>query len=91
MFFVYLDGLLKISQKEGVGALWNGVEASFILSGNPAIHFMVYEGLKRMFVRSKRANGLKLVSINTYFILIGMIKRQNNRKLIICSLVFNII
>lgn len=52
---------MKIAQKEGIGALWNGVEASFILSGNPAIHFMVYEGLKRMFLRSKRARGLKPV------------------------------
>lgn len=47
----------KIVQREGVGALWNGVQASFILSGNPAIHFMVYESLKRVVLKSRGARG----------------------------------
>jgi len=52
-----LDGMQKIVQREGVGALWNGVQASFILSGNPAIHFMVYESLKRVVLKSRGARG----------------------------------
>lgn len=66
-----LDGLQKISQREGVGALWNGVEASFILSGNPAIHFMVYEALKRMFLKSKLAKGQKATLTSFESFLIG--------------------
>lgn len=54
-----LHGLETISKEEGVGALWNGVQTSFILSGNPAIQFMVYEALKRLFFKSKLAKGLK--------------------------------
>jgi len=48
-----LDGLHKIAKEEGLSSLWNGVEASFILSGNPAIHFMVYNALKRFLTRIK--------------------------------------
>ena len=52
----------KIAKEEGVPALWNGVEASFILSGNPAIHFMVYEALKRVVLKARGARGKTAVS-----------------------------
>ncbi|KAJ8933168.1 hypothetical protein NQ314_014175 [Rhamnusium bicolor] len=42
-----LDGLFHIASTEGVGALWNSLGPSLILVSNPAIHFTVYESLKR--------------------------------------------
>ncbi|CAL8273094.1 unnamed protein product [Lota lota] len=42
-----LDAFVQISSKEGVGALWNGTLPSLLLVLNPAIQFMIYEGLKR--------------------------------------------
>ncbi|XP_061761131.1 peroxisomal membrane protein PMP34 [Nerophis ophidion] len=42
-----MDAFLQIIQKEGVGALWNGTFPSLLLVLNPAIQFMIYEGLKR--------------------------------------------
>ncbi|KAM9745175.1 peroxisomal membrane protein PMP34 [Menidia menidia] len=42
-----LDAFVQIVQDEGVGALWNGTFPSLLLVLNPAIQFMIYEGLKR--------------------------------------------
>ena len=36
-------------KEEGVGSLWNGTKPSIVLATNPAIHFMVYEAIKRYF------------------------------------------
>lgn len=66
-----IHGLLTIAKEDGVSALWNGVSTSFILSGNPAIHFMVYETLKRAFL--KRRPSKNLTSIES-FILGGLAK-----------------
>lgn len=66
-----IHGLVTIAKEDGVGALWNGVSTSFILSGNPAIHFMVYETLKRAFL--KRRAGKSLTSIES-FVLGGLAK-----------------
>lgn len=44
-----LDGLVHIANTEGVSALWSGIGPSLILVSNPAIHFTVYEALKRRF------------------------------------------
>ena len=41
-----LDGLIKISQQEGLGSLWSGSLPSLLLVSNPSIQFMVYEQLK---------------------------------------------
>ncbi|XP_016124985.1 peroxisomal membrane protein PMP34-like [Sinocyclocheilus grahami] len=38
-------------QREGVGALWNGTFPSLLLVLNPAVQFMIYEGLKRQLMR----------------------------------------
>lgn len=38
---------MQIIRGEGVGALWNGTFPSLLLVLNPAIQFMIYEGLKR--------------------------------------------
>ncbi|XP_016533863.1 peroxisomal membrane protein PMP34 isoform X2 [Poecilia formosa] len=46
-----LDAFKQIVRKEGVGALWNGTFPSLLLVLNPAIQFMVYEGLKRQLRR----------------------------------------
>lgn len=42
-----LDAFVQIASVEGVGALWNGTLPSLLLVLNPAIQFMIYEGLKR--------------------------------------------
>ncbi|XP_071797877.1 peroxisomal membrane protein PMP34-like [Asterias amurensis] len=41
------DALCRISQDEGLAALWSGTSSSLLLVINPAIHFMCYEALKR--------------------------------------------
>lgn len=41
------DAFTQIIRDEGVGALWNGTLPSLLLVLNPAIQFMIYEGLKR--------------------------------------------
>ncbi|KAM4531661.1 peroxisomal membrane protein PMP34 [Odontesthes bonariensis] len=46
-----LDAFVQIVQDEGVGALWNGTFPSLLLVLNPAIQFMIYEGLKRQLRR----------------------------------------
>lgn len=47
-----IDAILKIAKFEGIAALWNGTNPSLVLASNPAIHFMVYETLKRYFQRT---------------------------------------
>ncbi|XP_064866080.1 peroxisomal membrane protein PMP34-like isoform X3 [Oncorhynchus nerka] len=42
-----MDALVQIIEEEGVGALWNGTFPSLLLVLNPAVQFMIYEGLKR--------------------------------------------
>uniref|UniRef100_A0A672YKR7 Solute carrier family 25 member 17 n=2 Tax=Sphaeramia orbicularis TaxID=375764 RepID=A0A672YKR7_9TELE len=46
-----LDAFVQIIRDEGVGALWNGTFPSLLLVMNPAIQFMIYEGLKRQLRR----------------------------------------
>ncbi|XP_036408465.1 peroxisomal membrane protein PMP34 [Megalops cyprinoides] len=41
------DAFAQIVKEEGVGALWNGTFPSLLLVLNPAVQFMIYEGLKR--------------------------------------------
>nr|XP_046270572.1 peroxisomal membrane protein PMP34 [Scatophagus argus] len=45
------DAFGQIIRNEGVGALWNGTFPSLLLVLNPAIQFMIYEGLKRQLRR----------------------------------------
>lgn len=45
------DAFTQIIRDEGVGALWNGTFPSLLLVLNPAIQFMIYEGLKRQLRR----------------------------------------
>lgn len=45
--FLLPDAFFQIIRDEGVGALWNGTFPSLLLVLNPAIQFMIYEGLKR--------------------------------------------
>jgi len=52
------DGLIKISQEEGVGELWNGTMASLILVSNPTIQFFAYDKLKDYIVRVKSSDKL---------------------------------
>lgn len=47
----FADAFEQIIRKEGVGALWNGTFPSLLLVMNPAIQFMIYEGLKRQLRR----------------------------------------
>ncbi|XP_051994478.1 peroxisomal membrane protein PMP34 isoform X2 [Xyrauchen texanus] len=46
-----MDAFAQIIQQEGVGALWNGTFPSLLLVMNPAVQFMIYEGLKRQLMR----------------------------------------
>ncbi|XP_068560568.1 peroxisomal membrane protein PMP34 [Cebidichthys violaceus] len=46
-----LDAFAQIIRGEGVGALWNGTFPSLLLVMNPAVQFMIYEGLKRQLRR----------------------------------------
>lgn len=45
------DAFVQIMHQEGVGALWNGTFPSLLLVLNPAVQFMIYEGLKRQILR----------------------------------------
>ncbi|XP_054890935.1 peroxisomal membrane protein PMP34 [Poeciliopsis prolifica] len=60
-----LDAFKQIVRKEGVGALWNGTFPSLLLVLNPAIQFMIYEGLKRQLRRgaSKELSSLEVFII----------------------------
>lgn len=49
--FFFADAFVQIIRDEGVGALWNGTFPSLLLVLNPAIQFMIYEGLKRQLRR----------------------------------------
>uniref|UniRef100_A0A8C5Q4N8 Peroxisomal membrane protein PMP34 n=1 Tax=Leptobrachium leishanense TaxID=445787 RepID=A0A8C5Q4N8_9ANUR len=48
------DTFIKILQKEGLLALWSGTLASLLLVFNPAIQFMIYEGLKRQLLKKRK-------------------------------------
>nr|XP_019962100.1 PREDICTED: peroxisomal membrane protein PMP34 [Paralichthys olivaceus] len=60
-----LDAFVQIVRQEGVGALWNGTFPSLLLVLNPAIQFMIYEGLKR---HLKRGAPRELSSIEVFII-----------------------
>mmetsp|Transcript_37991 Transcript_37991/g.75120 ORF Transcript_37991/g.75120 Transcript_37991/m.75120 type:complete len:506 (+) Transcript_37991:39-1556(+) len=47
--------LLKVRREEGLKGLWKGTGASLVLVSNPAIHFAVYEGVKRVLLNSNQA------------------------------------
>ena len=61
-----LDAIFKIAKFEGISSLWNGTRSSLVLTSNPAIHFMVYEALKRYF---QRTLGIEELSGFLYFVL----------------------
>lgn len=46
-----LQGLAFVGKTEGIAGLWSGTIASLILVINPALQFMMYEMLKRRFVK----------------------------------------
>jgi len=48
-----LDGLRRISDEEGIGALWNGTLPSLLLVINPALQMAVYESIKRRLASSE--------------------------------------
>lgn len=50
-YVVFADAFVQIVRDEGVAALWNGTFPSLLLVLNPAIQFMIYEGLKRQLRR----------------------------------------
>ncbi|XP_014673635.1 PREDICTED: peroxisomal membrane protein PMP34-like [Priapulus caudatus] len=66
-----VDGLVKIAREEGLAELWRSCPASLLLVCNPAIHFTLYEALKR---RLHRRLGVKELSALTYFLLGGLAK-----------------
>ena len=52
--YVIADGLLRISQEEGLATLWSGTGPSLVLAGNPAIQFMVYEAIKKFLMHEDK-------------------------------------
>lgn len=73
------DAFKQIIRKEGVGALWNGTFPSLLLVLNPAIQFMIYEGLKRQLRRgASREVSWKVVAAFSRY-LDG--KRHGNKKM----------
>ena len=60
-----LDCLNKIVTQDGVPALWSGTVASLMLTSNPAVHFMVYDALKRYL--QKRLGGKVHVHTDIHF------------------------
>ncbi|XP_069052997.1 peroxisomal membrane protein PMP34 [Lepisosteus oculatus] len=55
-----LDAFRQIVRAEGVLALWNGTLPSLLLVLNPAVQFMIYEGLKRQLMRGAHRELLSL-------------------------------
>lgn len=60
-----LDAFTQIVRDEGVGALWNGTFPSLLLVLNPAIQFMIYEGLKRQL---RKGTPRELTSVEVFII-----------------------
>ncbi|CAL1588885.1 unnamed protein product [Knipowitschia caucasica] len=60
-----IDAFIQIVRDEGVGALWNGTFPSLLLVLNPAIQFMIYEGLKRQL---RKGAYRELTSIEVFII-----------------------
>ncbi|XP_028267115.1 peroxisomal membrane protein PMP34 [Parambassis ranga] len=60
-----LDAFVQIVHDEGLGALWNGTFPSLLLVLNPAIQFMIYEGLKRQL---RRGGPRELSSVEVFLI-----------------------
>ncbi|XP_069766067.1 peroxisomal membrane protein PMP34 isoform X2 [Narcine bancroftii] len=48
-----VDGVTTMMREEGIRALWSGTCPSLLLVLNPAINFMVYEGLKRQLLQGR--------------------------------------
>ncbi|GAB0089989.1 peroxisomal membrane protein PMP34 [Sergentomyia squamirostris] len=46
-----VQGLIYVAQTEGLAGLWAGTIPSLVLVINPALQFMMYEGIKRRLVR----------------------------------------
>ncbi|XP_071496345.1 peroxisomal membrane protein PMP34-like [Diadema antillarum] len=66
-----VDAFQKIIDQEGLASLWSGTASSLILVINPAIHFAVYEALKRYY--SKVFNRKQPSSLQ--FFLIGALAK----------------
>ncbi|XP_061495213.1 peroxisomal membrane protein PMP34 isoform X2 [Rhineura floridana] len=59
-----VDAFHQIVRDEGILALWNGTFPSLLLVFNPAIQFMLYEGLKRNILKRQ----LQLSSLDAFVI-----------------------
>ncbi|XP_072029987.1 peroxisomal membrane protein PMP34-like [Amphiura filiformis] len=59
------DALTRILRDEGVQGLWGGTMSSLVLVSNPAIHFMIYEAIKRYMNRF--ASGRELSGLQYFF------------------------
>lgn len=65
----FIDGLIRISQEEGIGALWNGCMASLVLVSNPTIQFVAYDAIRRFAVARANRDGRKSLTTWEIFIL----------------------
>lgn len=55
----------KIIREEGILSLWGGTVPSLVLAINPAIHFAVYEALKRYATGGKTVR--KVITYSSLF------------------------
>ncbi|KAI1291891.1 Peroxisomal membrane protein PMP34 [Halotydeus destructor] len=58
-----LDGLIRITEQEGLPTLWAGTMASLLLVSNPSIQFMIYESLKRRVMQVLKTESLGAGSV----------------------------
>ena len=49
----YAETFAAIWRREGVGALWHGLEPSLVLTSNPALQFMMFDTLVRLWARHR--------------------------------------
>jgi len=67
-----IDGLIKVSQTEGMAGLWSSTLPSLVLVSNPAIQFMIYEFLKRETQRILKTQALS----GTVVFMLGAISKS---------------
>lgn len=64
----FIDGLVRVAQEEGIGALWSGCVASLVLVSNPTIQFVAYDAIRKIALARAHSSGRKSLSTWEIFI-----------------------